>query len=365
MLALGIFGGRVLLVDEATGEERWAVQAHAGAIGAVMLPTQVAMSPSGRFVASVGGEENWMLLDAAHGAERMAGAKHDGTGACVCQVDERGHRVLQAECPEVAHIAGQRALAFSPCGQRFATGDVDGVVILWDAETERAEQRMQAGPEMVWYLSFTADGARLACASGDGEIHVWDATTGALLRTWDGEDTVTWVQFSPVNSSIVATVSLGEVTLWDVDSGETLNTFMGCEFGFAVFSPDGRTIATASDANDLLLVDAATGTVRLTLVGHQGLLSAACFSVDDGSKLASASEDGTCKVWDSSTGALLRTIIVGDLIRGPNAVSWGRDWVRDTQRGVAFAMGHHPRLGEGSRVLALDAGVVRMILDRV
>ena len=47
------------------------------------------------------------------------------------------------------------------------------------------------------------------------------------------------------------------------------------------------------------------------------------------------------------------------------ALAWGRDWVRDTQTGVAFAMGHHPRLGAESRVLELDAGVVRMILDRV
>ena len=39
--------------------------------------------------------------------------------------------------------------------------------------------------------------------------------------------------------------------------------------------------------------------------------------------------------------------------------------MRDTQRGAAFAMGHHPWLGERSEVLALDAGVVRMILDRV
>ena len=110
------------------------------------------------------------------------------------------------------------------------------------------------------------------------------------------------------------------------------------------------------------MVDAETGTLQLTLVGHQRTVYAACFSVDDGSKLASASEDGTCKVWDSSTGALLRTINVGDRIL---AVSWGRDWVWDTQGGVAFAMGHHQRLGERSRVLALDAGVVRMILDRV
>jgi WD40 repeat protein len=254
-------------------------------------------------------------------------------------------------------------LAFSPCGQRFATGDNDGVVILWDAQTGRAEQRMQAGPEMVWSLSFTADGARLAIGSGDGSIHILDATTGALLRTWEEEGTVTWMQFSPVNNSIVATVSLDEITVWDVDSGETLKTCMGCDF--LVLSPDGRTIATASvseDAHDLLLVDAETGTARLTLVGHHAPISVACFSVNDGSKLASGSTDGTCKVWDSSTGALLRTINVGIYII---AVSWGRDWVRDTQRGAAFAMGHHPQLGEGSRVLALDAGVVRMILDRV
>jgi len=166
------------------------------------------------------------------------------------------------------------------------------------------------------------------------------------------------VQFSPVNNSIVATVSLDEITMRDVGSGETLNTFMGCVF--AVFSPDGRTIATASDANDLLLV-AEDGTVRLTLGGHQGSIFAACFSVDDGSKLFSASNDGTCKVWDSSTGALLRSVDVSDPEHPITALSWGHDWVRDTQR--AFAMGHHPRLGERSRVLALDEGVVRMILD--
>jgi len=32
---------------------------------------------------------------------------------------------------------------------------------------------------------------------------------------------------------------------------------------------------------------------------------------------------------------------------------------------VAFAMGHHVRLGDGSPVLELDAGVVRMVLEQV
>ena len=68
------------------------------------------------------------------------------------------------------------------------------------------------------------------------------------------------------------------------------------------------------------------------------------------------------QVWDSSTGTLLRTIDVG---RAVLCVKWGRDWVQDTQKAMAFAMGHHPRLGAGSQVLELEAGVVQMILDRV
>jgi hypothetical protein len=38
--------------------------------------------------------------------------------------------------------------------------------------------------------------------------------------------------------------------------------------------------------------------------------------------------------------------------------------VRDTQRALAFAMGHHPRLGAGSPVLGLDnEELLRMVLD--
>ena len=130
----------------------------------------------------------------------------------------------------------------------------------------------------------------------------------------------------------------------------------------AVFSPDGRTIATASAISDnVRVVDAELGTLRFTIVSHEFATFGASFSVD-GSELATGGKDGTCKVWDSSTGALLRTIHVGTWAF---SVAWARDWVQDTHRRVALAMGHHPRLGAGSQVLELEVGVVRMILERV
>jgi len=123
MLALGFVGGRVMLVDDTTGAVRWAVEAHRGehsAAWAVLSPD------NGRFVASVGrGDARWKLWDASSGGLHMVGAGHDGTGACTCEELDLAHPAFQEgweECPVVAHTGGATALAFSPCGRRFATG---------------------------------------------------------------------------------------------------------------------------------------------------------------------------------------------------------------------------------------------------
>ena len=372
MLALGLDAGRVMLVDEATGEEKWTVQAHE--LGS---RTMVAMSPNGRFVLSVGGiEENWKLREAADGAEWMAGARH-GTGACICEVDELGHRVGRFEpggCPVVAHTAGIISVAFSPCGKRFATGDDDGVVIIWDAQTGEAEQRIKARFEFS--LSFSADGARVASGCLTPEIEVWDVTTGALLRTINliiSDIFIEWtlrrkqVFFSPTDNRILMCVgstdpSKDSIRVWNVESGERMESLNGRVF--AAFSPDGRTIATArtSNARDIILIDVESREIvrRLSPVGHLGSFLSASFVGKEGSKLVAASTDDTYKVWDLSTGALLRSKVVGG---GIGSLAWGPDWVRDTQ--MAFAMGHHPRLGGGSQVLQLEPGVLRIILDSV
>jgi hypothetical protein len=63
MIALRLIGGLVVLVDESTGEERWQMQAHFGHRSI----TVVAMSPNGRFVASVGSSRvDWKLWEAAN-----------------------------------------------------------------------------------------------------------------------------------------------------------------------------------------------------------------------------------------------------------------------------------------------------------
>jgi len=134
MLALGLDNGKVMVVDSGTGEVQWEVEAHGTG-----SQTRVAMS-HGRFVASVGVRDaHWKLWDVASGELHMVGATHDGTGACICELNEQDERALNEQCTVVAHTRGLTALALSPGGERLASGGWDPAVILWDALTGKAE----------------------------------------------------------------------------------------------------------------------------------------------------------------------------------------------------------------------------------
>ncbi|MGA9765559.1 MAG: caspase family protein, partial [Rhodomicrobium sp.] len=73
------------------------------------------------------------------------------------------------------------------------------------------------------------------------------------------------------------------------------------------FSPDGRTLASASCDNTLKLWDAANGRELRSFTGHTAWVSSVAFS-PDGRTLASASEDKTLKLWDVVSGRELRTL---------------------------------------------------------
>ena len=64
----------------------------------------------------------------------------------------------------------------------------------------------------------------------------------------------------------------------------------------AAFSPDGSRIVTASDDRTAKVWDAKSGAEVLTLKGHAKKVNSASFS-RDGTRVVTASDDGTAKVW--------------------------------------------------------------------
>jgi len=113
------------------------------------------------------------------------------------------------------------------------------------------------------------------------------------------------VAFSP-NGDLLATGSYGEngTKLWNTKTGELIATLDGI---VPVFSHDGQLIRTISNKTVKLWNSA--GQLKLTLTGHEGNITAATFSPDD-TQLATGSEDGTVKIWNTTTGQTSVTLTV-------------------------------------------------------
>ncbi|KYC40485.1 hypothetical protein WA1_25520 [Scytonema hofmannii PCC 7110] len=75
----------------------------------------------------------------------------------------------------------------------------------------------------------------------------------------------------------------------------------------AVFSPDGKILATSHTEGQICLWNAVTGQQIVRFQGHTGSAWCVAFSLD-GSILASSSQNDSIKLWETTTGQCLRTL---------------------------------------------------------
>ena len=211
----------------------------------------------------------------------------------------------------VGHDYPVLSTAFSPDGRYAVSTSDDATARIWDLQTGKEELRLTGHSARVYDAEFSPDGTQVLTVSTDGTLRLWDRETGRELRQFgEGGDSgyTRSVAFSP-DGERIATGGYGVLTIWEIKTGLALAKTEGfrAEVADVVFSPDGRSIL-AADHNQVRECDGRTGGVVRKLAGHPGFIDSIEFS-PDGGVFATASYDGTIRLWDFETGEMIRELV--------------------------------------------------------
>jgi WD40 repeat protein/tRNA A-37 threonylcarbamoyl transferase component Bud32 len=133
--------------------------------------------------------------------------------------------------------------------------------------------------------------------------HLWRACNGDLFTLRGHSNIIIRLAFSPDSRTLATASHDGSVKLWDTSTGKEIAELQGppSHVDSLAFSPDGATIASSNEDHGVRLWDVAARRIKLTLRGHEGTVTWVAFS-PDGKVLATSSGDRTVRLWDPSSG---------------------------------------------------------------
>jgi WD40 repeat protein len=145
-------------------------------------------------------------------------------------------------------------------------------------------------------------------------LRAYSTKNGSLLAEFDELTKIPFlksVRASHDGKKLLSTHNSHELMIWNSATGQRLQTLRHADkpslhFQRAVFSPDGVHVLAADDTGDWSLWNVSSGQLERELKGHLKIIAALDYA-SDGKTFATASFDGTLKVWGAPSGHLLWT----------------------------------------------------------
>lgn len=251
------------------------------------------------------------------------------------------------------------SLVWAPDGRQLAGYSRTHDVLLIDRDSWRITDIVPSGhPEGIERLEWFPDGSGLIAISHRGMVQMWDVTIGMSMvkrfesrqhwgtfigesrvveGTVPGEQRIVYIDYangikfrdgrtgapivtprfmqngfinhlawSPDGKRLAACTSKRKLMLWDVRTGETLtkpSQDLNGKGSFATWSQDGDMVATINK-KAIYLWNGETGSpLGMPLTGHADDIEHLAWS-PNGERLASASKDGTVRLWDVKSALL-------------------------------------------------------------
>lgn len=217
----------------------------------------------------------------------------------------------------IGHSCRVKCIAIAPGEKEYVScSNEDAVVTLYSLVDGKEIANFPGHRDTVISSAFSPDGKFLATTSRDHTMILWDVVTAKQILTFDHAKVVICCVFSR-DSRFVATGCQDKVCrLWETRRGKETVIFSehdGIIISMA-YSPNNQYIASASADRTIRVWSTHNGKSEHVLRGHTGIVLSCSFTND--SKRIISNDEKALKVWSTTTGDCLKTILVEDVARG-------------------------------------------------
>ena len=277
-LASGSWDNTVRIWDMETGSLLHELKAHTDWI------RQVDISPNNKYVLSGSNDGSFIVWDLASGEliKKVAISK--------------GKIIKNGIIPELNRetVNALSAVAYSPDGKFFATGSVDNIIRIWDANTFKLLHTLEGHHNSVFNILFSGDlmisgaiyselivwdtksfkslntfnenrgyngsfhllqGEKYLANTGNCMINIWSLSTEKIVRSLPVQCMLQSLEFTSDEKQMITCAEDHTVKIWDFKTGKELWTYQNPkpEIADCKISPDGEYLAVATPESDILI----------------------------------------------------------------------------------------------------------------
>ncbi|XP_078080819.1 notchless protein homolog 1 isoform X2 [Mustelus asterias] len=179
----------------------------------------------------------------------------------------------------------------------------------------RCTSSLEGHTEAVISVAFSPTGRYLASGSGDTTVRFWDLSTETPHFTAKGHrHWVLSISWSPDGKKLASGCKNSQIFLWDPSTGKQMGKVLAGHSKWITYlcweplhiNPQCRYLASASKDGSVRIWDTVLGRCDKILTGHTQ--SVTCVKWGGDGLIFSSSQDRTIKVWRAQDGVMCRTL---------------------------------------------------------
>jgi WD40 repeat protein len=203
----------------------------------------------------------------------------------------------------IGHEVRVSAVLFSSDGRTMISGDLQGMVRIWDSWTGKETRNLRAHQHGINAIALSGDGLTLGTASFDKTVRLWDLSSGRRLKQIDKHGTQVLSLALNFNAkTVVSGTDYGSVRVWDFPFNEPRERFgdKGNSVWSIALAPNSERIYAAFQSGAIRSYDLNGQPLKPLKTDGSPAWSIAVNNSD--TQLVSGMENGSVVVFDLDSG---------------------------------------------------------------